>query len=96
LWDVTTGKELRRFEGHGTGLTGAVFSRDGRRALSTGGSMVCLWDVASGEKLHCFQAPGSVLHRAAFLKDEQLLVTGGDDGTFRVWRLPSVPGTAPS
>ncbi|HEX8204051.1 MAG TPA: hypothetical protein VF590_26480, partial [Isosphaeraceae bacterium] len=34
LWDVETGRELRRFQGHTRGVIGAAFSPDGRRALS--------------------------------------------------------------
>jgi WD40 repeat protein len=38
LWDVATGKEVRRFEGHRGGVESVCFSPDGRRALSaTGG-----------------------------------------------------------
>src|SRR5207245_1552314 len=34
LWDVDTGKELRRFEGHRSFVVAVAFSPDGRRALS--------------------------------------------------------------
>jgi len=36
LWDLTTGREMRRFAGHQSVVTAVGFSRDGRLALSTG------------------------------------------------------------
>ena len=46
LWDVETGRELRRLQGHDGLVTALAFSPDGRRALS--GSMdnsVRLWGL---------------------------------------------------
>jgi WD40 repeat protein len=37
LWDVESGHELQRFEGHTGTVHGVAFSPDGRRALSGGG-----------------------------------------------------------
>jgi WD40 repeat protein len=34
LWDLTTGREMRSFEGHVRSVLGVAFSADGRRALS--------------------------------------------------------------
>jgi WD40 repeat protein len=34
LWDVATGKEIRRFDGHTNWVTSVVCSSDGRFALS--------------------------------------------------------------
>jgi WD40 repeat protein len=34
LWDVATGKELRRWAGHKDDVTAVLFAPDGRRALS--------------------------------------------------------------
>jgi WD40 repeat protein len=48
LWDVESGKELRRFSGHDDWVINVAISPDGRRALSAGRSdgTVRLWDVA--------------------------------------------------
>jgi WD40 repeat protein/beta-lactamase regulating signal transducer with metallopeptidase domain len=52
LWDVNTGKELRRLEGHASGMVASVhFSPDGKYLASRGGNdgAVFLWDVQTGQ-----------------------------------------------
>src|SRR5260370_40491203 len=51
---ASNGKEVRAFEGHGTGITGVVFSADGKRVLTCGAGTdhtVRLRDAASGKEL---------------------------------------------
>jgi RNA polymerase sigma factor (sigma-70 family) len=52
LWDVASGKELRKFNGHAGGVRTAAFSPDGA-TLATGGDdgRVRIWDVATGKEL---------------------------------------------
>lgn len=47
LWDVGSGKEIRRFEGHKDRVMCVAFSPDGRRGLSAGGQdgTVRLWGL---------------------------------------------------
>jgi RNA polymerase sigma factor (sigma-70 family) len=73
VWDVETGRELRRLSGHTARIECAVFSPDGRRALSCAwDGTIRLWDVAPGKQLKCFDAvgaPGVHIARVAFLPD---------------------------
>jgi RNA polymerase sigma factor (sigma-70 family) len=49
LWDVSTGKELRRLQRSGTGSVRLAFSADGRTLAATdGGGGLRLWEVATG------------------------------------------------
>jgi WD40 repeat protein len=55
LWDLESGGELRRFEGHRGGVTTVAVLPDGQRALS--GSFdgtLRLWDLENGAELACF------------------------------------------
>lgn len=61
LWDLGTGRELRRLIGHreGSEPTWLSFSPDGRRLVSTSipfGQELRLWSVDSGENLFTFPA----------------------------------------
>lgn len=63
LWDVATGKEIRRYKGHRQEVRCATFLADDRRILASsgaprqkgaqddGGSQLILWDTATGEVL---------------------------------------------
>ncbi len=57
LWDLATGKEVRRFEGHEGFVHTVQFSPDGRRILTAGrDSTARVWDVGTGKELFCFSS----------------------------------------
>ena len=89
VWDVATGKEARRFEGHKDLVPGMALSPDGRR-LVTGGDdrTVRLWDVASGKELHQFKGHTDRVTCVAFAADGRRVASGSLDRTVRVWGLP--------
>ena len=67
IWDLGTGRQVRRIEAHPYGVTCAVFSKDGRRILSCGyNKQVGLWDVESGSQLAVFQGHRNWIRSVAF------------------------------
>jgi WD40 repeat protein len=50
LWEVATGKELRRLVGHETGVADVVFSADGRLLMSSSRRSLFFWDLANDQK----------------------------------------------
>ena len=84
LWDLETGKEVRKWTGPGSDFYESVsFSPDGERLLTASpGGPVCIWDVKSGKNLKMIQAHpetdgGGGACGAAFSPDGKRIVSGG-------------------
>ncbi len=87
LWDVATGKSVRRFDEPRAKPVCLVFARDGR-TLATGNQdgTVSVWEVASGKERHSFKtgAAGNIF-TLLFAPDGKTLVGGGLGGTVGFW-----------
>jgi WD40 repeat protein len=88
LWEVESGKLLRRFHGHGRGVCQVAFSPDGYQGLSgSADGSVRLWDVEPGEQLAVLWGHQHVVTAVAFSPDGQRALSGSVDGTMRLWAL---------
>jgi mono/diheme cytochrome c family protein len=88
LWDVATGRELRRFEGHTDEVTCVAFTPDGKRLLTGGRDRTLrLWDVPSGRELRRLRGHTDAVRAVAVAADGRRAATGADDGTVRLWDL---------
>ena len=99
LWDLATGREVRRFDGLRGHAAGVAISPDGCRALSGGlaDQNLRLWDVATGRELYHYEVPHVWLTRGAFTRDGRQAIWAAFDGALRVWDVPedfaAAPGT---
>jgi WD40 repeat protein len=99
LWNLKTGREIRRFVGHRWPVSSASFSPDMRRIISSGlDSTVRVWDLGTARELACYRGHTSNnVCQATFSPDGKLAASGGTDGTVRIWEaetareLQSVP-----
>lgn len=88
LWDVATGREVRRFPGHPEGVVSAVFSPDSRTVLVGGyESAAKIWDIETGKLIRQFQANTTGLETADFSADGNLVLTAGIDKVVRCWNV---------
>jgi WD40 repeat protein/tRNA A-37 threonylcarbamoyl transferase component Bud32 len=86
VWDVETGQEVRRLEGHKGIVWSVVVSPDGRRLLSAGNdTQVILWDARTGAEIRRFREHPLAVRCAAFFPDGRRAVSCGNDRTIRLW-----------
>ncbi len=87
LWDVTTGREVRKLDAHAGDVTTAAVSPDGRWGLSGGAdNVVRLWSLADGT-FFSLEGHTAAVTGAAFTPDGKLALTAGADKALRVWDL---------
>jgi WD40 repeat protein/DNA-binding SARP family transcriptional activator len=87
VFDVETGQEAFRLSGVNALAWGVSWSPDGRFIAATGEDAAGVWDAKTGRLRHTLLGhTGSVLS-VAWSPDSSRLVTGGTDGTARVWEI---------
>jgi WD40 repeat protein len=88
LWDATTGKQVRVFKGHTSGVGGLAFNADGTQMLTCSvDKTVRLWDVSVGREVQKFTGHTDMVRRVAFHPDGKHALSGGRDGFVRMWEL---------
>ncbi len=86
LFDVSSGKELKRLAGHADWVVCVAFAADGKVALSGGlDKSIKLWDVPTGRLLRTFTLKNVVISSVAFSPDGWRVLSAGSDGIVRGW-----------
>jgi hypothetical protein len=86
LWDVASGRQVRRLAGHAAPVLSVALSPDGRLALTgSDDGTARLWDVASGREVRQLAGHTGGVNSVAFSPDGRLALTGSRDKTARVW-----------
>jgi len=90
LRDIKTGKTLRVFKGHTSGLDTVAFSPDGKKLATTSWDKTAkIWDLNTGEVLLTLEGHEKEVYSLAFHPDGKRLVTGCQDGTGKIWDVQS-------
>jgi WD40 repeat protein/serine/threonine protein kinase len=88
LWDLTTGKCLRVFEGHTEWINSVTISPDGRWGLSGSNDRTLrLWDLATGRCERIFEGHAEAVNSAVMSPDGRWVLSGSSDRTLRLWEL---------
>jgi len=85
VWDAATGRKLLAFQGHRGSVHSAVFSHDGLR-IASGGGTLRLWEAATGRPLHLFVGEMGHINTIAFSPDDSRILTASRDGGLRIWQ----------
>jgi WD40 repeat protein len=101
LWDLSSGREIRRFGEKYPYIVSGGFSPDGRFLLSSSwtadsavvfsrykDASIRLWDIESGQVLRTFANEGFLIFSLAFAPDGRTALSGGV-GDLRLWDISS-------
>ena len=98
MWSVTQGSAMRMFTGHTGCITAIACSPSGKILASAddAGSII-LWDLAGGKLIRRSRghAKGGIWS-LSFSTESTVLVSGGADGTVRVWDVVGPGKEAPA
>lgn len=84
VWDATTGRLLRRLEGHTRNIEGLAFAPDGEVLATASQDGTRVWDVATGEVVW---SDGTTAYSVAVAPDGRQLAVGTQDGGARLHDL---------
>ncbi|ETO18488.1 hypothetical protein RFI_18775 [Reticulomyxa filosa] len=90
LWDVQSGKEIKKFEGHVDGVNSVQFSFDGQMIVSSSyDTTIALWNVKAGERLKELKGHSGTVMYATFSPDDKCVLSASNDTTIRIWDVES-------
>jgi len=88
LWELSTGRCLRIFEGHKGHVNSVCLSTDGRLAFSgSDDATVKLWDAPSGRCERTFEGHGGAVNSVALTADGKWILSGSEDRTLKFWEV---------
>jgi hypothetical protein len=90
LWDVSTGREIRRFARSAASIKSVAFASEGRQALTGDWEGAArLWDLDTGKELHSFvtREPYGIESVAMSLDGRWVLTSNGSNNTATVWNV---------
>jgi WD40 repeat protein len=94
LWDVASGRELGRLEGHGSGINQLLFWPDGKTLASASHDQtIRLWDVANpakGREQRILRGHKNSVYSLALLTNNTTLVSGSVDSVC-LWNTSAKP-----
>jgi WD40 repeat protein len=86
LWEVSTGKQIREFAGHSSGVQSVAISANGKYIVASSlDNNVLLWDAETGRQIWEFVSHTGAVEAVAITADGKYVVTGGMDSTTRIW-----------
>lgn len=88
LWELSTGRDIRTFNGHTSSIYSVDFSSDGSYAVS--GSLdktIMLWDVRTGKTIRTMTVKNAWVRSVAFSPDSKVIASGWSDDVIRLWNV---------
>ncbi|AFY41294.1 DnaJ domain-containing protein [Nostoc sp. PCC 7107] len=83
LWNLHTRKLIQTLTGHSEAILSVAVSADGEILASSTRKTIKIWHIPTGNLLQTLPGCSPV----AFTPDSQMLVSGGNGGTIKIWSL---------
>ena len=88
LWDLRTGRQIRKLTGHVGWVNSVAISFDGKMILSgSDDTKLKLWDLATGAEIRTFNGHSGSILSVAFSPDGKTVLSGSEDTTVKLWDL---------
>lgn len=87
VWDLTTGKEVRRISTGGTCMRKVILSPDEKKLIgaSDAGGQIYIWDFATGKLEKIIEGHSSFVSTVSFTHNGRFLVSGSIDNSIALW-----------
>ncbi|CAD8186355.1 unnamed protein product [Paramecium octaurelia] len=86
LWDVKTGQQKAKLDGHSNQVRTICYSPDGTTLVScSADNSIRLWDVKTGQQKAILDGHSSTVYSVNFSPDGNTLASGSDDNSIRLW-----------
>jgi len=90
IYDVKTGKIVKKFNGHARDVSAVALSPDSSQLASGDiGGTIKIWDVASGKVTSSLEAQSGKIRDLEFSQDGKLLSSSSNDGQVILWVVAS-------
>jgi transcription initiation factor TFIID subunit 5 len=98
MWAVTTGNAVRMFTGHTAYISALACSNNGKLLASADDQgYILIWDLAPGRLIKRMRGHGKGgIWSLTWSAESTVLVSGGADGTVRVWDVAGPAQEAPT
>src|SRR5262249_51903167 len=94
LWDLKTGKPIRKLEGSQHRIWSLAFSPDGTRLVAGAGKWdetvpgeIRVWDTSTWKTVHEFAAHDDLVFAVAVSPDNKAIASGSRDQSLRTWEM---------
>lgn len=75
------------------GVISSVVALSSKIVAGSTNGIVSVWNISNGEIIATWQAHAESVNSVAVTPDEQLVVSGSDDKTIKIWKLPQNKNT---